>query len=82
MESHKLNSVQKRYLNGLKAYKRQGIKVLIDGLERPEKEWDMIFRVSEPDTRGITSFYMADFIAAPHGEISEIRLDKVSIREL
>ena len=56
MESHKLNSVQKRYLNGLKAYKRQGIKVLIDGLERPEKEWDMIFRVSEPDTRGVTSF--------------------------
>ena len=69
-------------LEDLKAFKKLGVRILIDNRERPEKEWDIINRVSESDTDGVNTFYMADFIAAPNGEIIEIRLDKVTIRKL
>ena len=69
-------------LEDLKAFKKLGVRILIDNRERPEKEWDIINRVSESDTDGVNTFYMADFIASPNGEIIEIRLDKVTIRKL
>ncbi len=73
--------VQERYLEGLKKYKKMGVRIRIDGREVPEEDWDRIFKVAErPD--GSTGFYMADFIAAPVGTIREIRLDRIYLKEL
>lgn len=70
------HALQKRYLDGLRKYKKQGVKVLIDGEERSEKEWDRLFGVAEDG-----GFYMADFISAPEGGVREIRFDKIYVQE-
>ena len=51
---------------------------MIGGKEKPEDSWEAIFKAAE--SRG--EFYMADYIAAPYGEIQEIRLDKIRIHDL
>lgn len=66
------------FLNGLRRMKQCGIPVMIGGKEKPEDSWDAIFKAAE--SRG--EFYMADYIAAPYGEIKEIRLDKIRIHDL
>ena len=83
IESTKAAEIEKAdYLSKLKAYHAMGIKVLIDGRELPEKDWDGIFRVAESRDDGSSSCYMADFVAAPSGVISEIRLDKVFVEKM
>ena len=74
--------IQEKYLEGLKRYKAQGVRITIDGSELPEEQWDKIFRVSERATDGAAGFYMADYIEEPEGEISEIRLDRVYVKKL
>ena len=34
---------QRIYLDGLKRYKNKGVRITIDGVECPEKEWEKIF---------------------------------------
>ncbi|MBQ7175624.1 MAG: hypothetical protein IJR62_09245 [Lachnospiraceae bacterium] len=75
-----ISEVQRRYIEALRQHRQQGVKITFDGKERPEKEWETIFRLA--DSADGTSFYMADYIAAPQGEIVEIRLEKVRVRDL
>lgn len=65
-----------RYLEGLRSFRSQGVRVLIDGREEPEGDWGRLFQVSDDG-----GFYMADFIAAPEGPLKEIRFDKVHVRD-
>ena len=75
-----VKNAQRQYLEGLRKYKELGVKVKIDGMELPENEWKKIFRVAERTADGNSYFYMADFITASEGKISEIRLDKVYVK--
>ena len=63
---------QKVYLDGLRRYKNKGIRILIDGRECPETEWERIFEMGEDG-----GFYMGDYIGAEQGCLKEIRFDKV-----
>ena len=38
---------QRTYLDGLKRYKNKGVRITIDGVECPEKEWEKIFEMGE-----------------------------------
>lgn len=69
--------LQERYLNGLRRFKEQGVRVLIDGKEKPETDWGALFGVADDG-----GFYMADFIAAPEGAVKEIRFDRIYVRDL
>ncbi len=61
---------------GLKKYRDQGIAIIIDGEELPEKDWNKIFEIREDD-----SFYMADFVPdGETGKLREIRFDRVYYR--
>ena len=72
--------VGEEYLDGLRQMKEKGVRVSIDGKEVPEENWDSIFKVAE--SGGDSSvFYMADYIAAPHGKLKEIRLDRIRVRD-
>lgn len=71
------NTLRKRYLEGLRKCRRQGIRVLIDGEEASEKRWHSLFGVSDDG-----GFYMADFITEPEGRVKEIRFDRVHVKEL
>lgn len=79
------NTEEKQFLDGLKRYKALGVRIMIDGQERPEDTWDEIFSVRElpgEESQGEYS-YMADFITAPYGrKILEIHLDKIHIRSI
>lgn len=63
---------QRTYLDGLKRYKNKGVRIMIDGVECPEKEWGKIFEVGEDG-----GFYMGDYVGAEQGCLKEIRFDKV-----
>ncbi len=64
---------ENEYLAGLKKYRDQGIAIIIDGEEVPEKDWSKIFEVREDN-----SFYMADYIPDKKtGKLQEIRFDRV-----
>ena len=63
---------QKVYLDGLRRYKNKGVRILIDGKECPETEWERIFEMGEDG-----GFYMGDYIGAEQGCLKEIRFDKV-----
>lgn len=63
---------QKVYLDGLRRYKNKGVRILIDGRECPETEWERIFEMGEDG-----GFYMGDYIGAEQGCLKEIRFDKV-----
>lgn len=67
---HKKN--QKTYLDGLKRFKDKGVRILVDGIECPEKEWERIFELGEDG-----GFYMGDYVGAETGCVEEIRFDKV-----
>lgn len=65
-----------QYLAGLKKYRDQGIAIIIDGEELPEKDWNKIFEIREDD-----SFYMADFVPdGETGKLREIRFDRAYYR--
>lgn len=57
---NKLNLDQENrtaYLEGLKRYKEQGVRILLDGEEVDDSKWEAIFEVQEDG-----SFYMGDYI--------------------
>lgn len=64
--------LQRTYLDGLKRYKKKGVRILVDGIECPEQEWERIFEMGEDG-----GFYMGDFVGAEQGCLEEIRFDKV-----
>ncbi len=64
--------LQRTYLDGLRRYKSKGVRILVDGIECPEKEWDRIFELGEDG-----GFYMGDYVGAEQGCLKEIRFDKV-----
>ena len=70
-------ALRKRYLEGLRKCKKQGIRVLIDGEEASEKRWYSLFGVADDG-----GFYMADFVTEPEGQVREIRFDRVHVKEL
>lgn len=70
-------ALRKRYLEGLRKCRRQGIRVLIDGEEVSEKRWHNLFGVADDG-----GFYMADFVTEPEGQVREIRFDRVHVKEL
>lgn len=74
----------RRYLEGLKRYRDQGIPIMIDGVESEPADWETIFRVGEDG-----GFYMGDYIlmeeesedsTEKRRKIKEIRFDKVYYR--
>ena len=67
---------QRTYLDGLKRYKNQGVRITIDGVECPEKEWEKIFEMGEDG-----GFYMGDYVGAEQGCLKEIRFDKVYLSD-
>ena len=66
---------QRTYLDGLKRYKNKGVRITIDGVECPEKEWEKIFEMGEDG-----GFYMGDYVGAEQGCLKEIRFDKQAIK--
>jgi hypothetical protein len=60
------------YLDGLRRYKKKGVRILVDGMECPEKEWNRIFELGEDG-----AFYMGDYVGTEQGCLTEIRFDKV-----
>ena len=36
---------QRTYLDGLKRYKNKGVRIIIDGEECPESDWERIFEM-------------------------------------
>lgn len=70
-------ALRKRYIEGLRKCRRQGIRVLIDGEEVSEKRWYSLFGVADDG-----GFYMADFVTEPEGQVREIRFDRVHVKEL
>lgn len=38
---------QRTYLDGLKRYKNKGVRIIIDGEECPESDWERIFEMGE-----------------------------------
>ena len=67
---------QRTYLDGLKRYKNKGVRITIDGVECPEKEWEKIFVMGEDG-----GFYMGDYVCSDKGGLKEIRFDKVYLSE-
>ena len=67
---------QRTYLDGLKRYKNKGVRITIDGVECPEKEWEKIFEMGEDG-----GFYMGDYVGAEQGCLKEIRFDKVYLSD-
>lgn len=63
---------RKRYLDGIRRYQEKGIRILFDGAEKPEQEWNALFTVS--DTGG---FYQGSYIQSPTGTLAEIRFEWV-----
>ena len=76
----RLTNEQQRFLDRLKNYKAHGVRIIIDGLELPEIEWEKIFMLAENGPDGITQFYMSDYVTGYNGDIDEISLDKFQIR--
>lgn len=64
--------LQVTYLDGLKRYKKKGVRIMIDGKECPESDWERIFEMGEDG-----GFYMGDYVGAEQGCLKEIRFDKV-----
>ena len=54
--------LQKTYLDGLRRYKCRGIPIIIDGEECPDKDWELIFEMSEDGV-----YYMCDYVGAEQG---------------
>ena len=54
----------------------QGVRITIDGVECPEKEWEKIFEMGEDG-----GFYMGDYVGAEQGCLKEIRFDKVYLSD-
>ncbi len=81
MKTENNKKIQEMYLEGLKRYKAQGVRITIDGKELPEEQWDKIFRVAERSD-GASGFYMADYIPGEEGGISEIHLDRIYVKGL
>lgn len=48
---------RKAYIEGMKRYQEQGIRVLIDGKEADDELWEKIFEIREDG-----GFYMGDYI--------------------
>lgn len=69
-------SLRKRYLKNLRKFHKQGVRVLIDGREETENNWNRLFRVSDDG-----GFYMADFVEETEGGVREIRFDRVRLRD-
>lgn len=67
---------QRLYLNDLKRYKRNGVRIKVDGKECPEAEWYRIFEMEEDGL-----FYMGDYVGSEDGHLEEIRFDKVYFRD-
>ena len=59
---------QRIYLDGLKRYKNKGVRITIDGVECPEKEWEKIFEMGEDG-----GFYMGDYVGAEQGCLNKNR---------
>lgn len=70
------SKLQRTYLDGLRRYKRKGVRILVDGVECPEREWGRIFELQEDG-----GFYMGDYVGAEQGCLREIRFDKVYLCE-
>jgi hypothetical protein len=82
MSDRRLTPDQVSFLERLKNYKANGVRILIDGRELPEIEWDKIFMLADRTADGSTQFYMSDYVTGEDGDIDEIRLDKFQIRSL
>ena len=54
----------------------QRVRITIDGVECPEKEWEKIFEMGEDG-----GFYMGDYVGAEQGCLKEIRFDKVYLSD-
>ncbi len=81
MTDEEMQEIQQEYLDRLKKYKAQGVRIIIDDRERPEIEWDRIFKLRDnPAPDGSSEFYMSDFIPDENGNIKEIRVDKFHIK--
>ncbi len=80
MTDEEMIEKQQEYLNQLKNYKAQGVRIIIDDRERPEIEWDRIFKLRDRSTDGSSEFYMSDIVSDDQGNIKEIRLDKFHIK--
>lgn len=69
----KLHKEQHDYVNRLRSYRDQGIPIYIDGkAASQERDWYKIFEVREDGAA-----YMADYVSAEKGTVSEIHFDLV-----
>ena len=77
-----LTEDQRDYLERLKDYKAHGVGIYIDGIKRPERDWEKIFMLADRARDGSLQFYVSDYVFGENGEIREIHLDKVQIKNL
>ena len=82
MYQKELSKQQQKFLERLKRYKARGVRIMIDGRELPEDEWDRIFRFADREADGSSQFYMSDYVTGRNGEISEIRLERLRLKHL
>ena len=63
---------QRIFVEGLQRYKSKGIQILIDGRECRPEEYRKLCEFREDG-----SFYMADYVGAETGVLTEIHFDRV-----
>lgn len=63
---------QQAFMNVLKQYQEEGGRILVDGKEASETDWEHIFEIGEDG-----GCYMGDYIGASPGQLDEIHFNKV-----
>lgn len=62
-------------MNVLKQYQEEGGRILVDGEEASEPDWERIFEMGEDG-----GCYMGDYVSAPPGQPDEIHFNKVYLK--
>lgn len=62
---------QQAFIKILKEYQEQGGRILMDGAEASQSDWERIFQMGEDG-----GCYMGDFTGITSGEVDEIHFNK------
>jgi len=65
---------QQAFMNALRQYQEKGGRILVDGEEAEESDWERIFEMGEDG-----GCYMGDYIGASPGCLDEIHFNKVNL---
>lgn len=63
---------QRAFIKVLKQYQEQGGRILMDGVEAPESDWERIFELGEDG-----GCYMGDYVGTSFDSLDEIHFNKV-----